>query len=120
MPFADDVRKYTFASLERLFSKEGEEVTTHPYLPTETQLEAMDNLVDAIDLMDAGEKDEDGYVLLSANLENTENFTECEHHGLITASRTIPPSTELNKPCSTALSSLMSSRIRFLHPITSY
>ncbi|KAF8215436.1 SPOC like C-terminal domain-containing protein [Mycena galopus ATCC 62051] len=57
MPFADDVRKYTFASLDNLVSRKGEVLKEHAYLPTETQLEAMDNLVDA---MDAGEKDEEG------------------------------------------------------------
>lgn len=61
MPFADDVRKYTFASLDHLVSKKGEEVHVHPYIPTEEQLEAMDNFVDTMDLMDAGEKDEEGY-----------------------------------------------------------
>jgi ATP-dependent DNA helicase 2 subunit 2 len=35
-------------------------VATHPYLPTEEQASAMDNFVDAMDLMDAGEKDEEG------------------------------------------------------------
>ncbi|KAJ7071583.1 SPOC domain-like protein [Mycena amicta] len=60
MPFADDVRKYMFASLDRLVSKKGEELTEHPFLPTEPQLEAMDAFVDAMDLMDAGEKDDEG------------------------------------------------------------
>ncbi|KAJ6569542.1 SPOC like C-terminal domain-containing protein [Mycena capillaripes] len=60
MPFADDVRKYTFASLDNLVSKKGEVLKEHAYLPTEAQLEAMDNFVDAMDLMDAGDKDEEG------------------------------------------------------------
>ncbi|KAF9259906.1 ku80-like protein [Marasmius fiardii PR-910] len=60
MPFADDVRKYTFASLDRLVSKKGEILTEHPYIPTEEQQEAMDDLVDAMDLMEAGPKDEEG------------------------------------------------------------
>ncbi|KAK7064784.1 SPOC domain-like protein [Favolaschia claudopus] len=60
MPFADDVRKYTFASLDNLISKKGEVLKEHAYIPTEAQLEAMDNFVDAMDLMDAGEKDEEG------------------------------------------------------------
>ncbi|EPQ61200.1 SPOC domain-like protein [Gloeophyllum trabeum ATCC 11539] len=60
MPFADDVRKYTFASLENLVNKNGERILKHPYLPTNEQLDAMDNFVDAMDLMDAGEKDEEG------------------------------------------------------------
>ncbi|KAI0932900.1 hypothetical protein AcW2_001392 [Taiwanofungus camphoratus] len=60
MPFADDVRNFTFASLDTLISRKGEVITKHPYLPTEEQMEAMDHFVDAMDLMDAGEKDEDG------------------------------------------------------------
>jgi ATP-dependent DNA helicase 2 subunit 2 len=62
MPFADDVRKYTFASLNHLVNKKGEVLTEHPYLPTDDQLEAMASFVDAMDLMDAGDKDEEGYV----------------------------------------------------------
>lgn len=65
MPFADDVRKYTFPSLETLVNKKGEVVEKHPYLPTEEQQDAMDNFVDAMDLMYAGEKDEEGFVLSS-------------------------------------------------------
>ncbi|KAH9075752.1 SPOC domain-like protein [Lactarius deliciosus] len=60
MPFADDVRKYTFAPLLNISNRKGEKVTTHPYLPNHEQTEAMDGLVDAMDLMQAGEKDEDG------------------------------------------------------------
>ncbi|KAF8624760.1 hypothetical protein AX15_005654 [Amanita polypyramis BW_CC] len=60
MPFADDVRRYSFPSLERLVSKKGEVLTSHPYLPTGGQQEAMDSFVDAMDLMDAGDKDEEG------------------------------------------------------------
>jgi ATP-dependent DNA helicase 2 subunit 2 len=60
MPFADDVRKYSFASLNKLISKSGEEITKHPYIPTEPQQEAMDNFVDALDLMTAGDKNEEG------------------------------------------------------------
>ncbi|CDO74809.1 hypothetical protein BN946_scf185001.g57 [Trametes cinnabarina] len=60
MPFADDVRNFPFASLETLINKKGEIVKEHPYLPTKEQMAAMEDLVDAMDLMDAGEKDEDG------------------------------------------------------------
>lgn len=59
MPFADDVRHYTFPSLLTLISRSGEEITKHPYIPTEEQLEAMDTFIDSMDLMEA-EKDEDG------------------------------------------------------------
>ncbi|KAF8887717.1 SPOC domain-like protein [Infundibulicybe gibba] len=60
MPFADDVRKYTFASLDRLVNKKGEIVTEHPFIPTGEQIDAMDEFVDAMDLMEAGERDEEG------------------------------------------------------------
>lgn len=62
MPFADDVRKYTFPSLFKLVNKAGKEVTEHPFLPTEKQMEFMEKFVDAMDLMDCGAKDEEGYV----------------------------------------------------------
>jgi ATP-dependent DNA helicase 2 subunit 2 len=67
MPFADDVRNYAFASLDTLTNKKGEILTKHPYIPTEEQLEAMDNFVDAMDLMDAGDKDENGYIYACFN-----------------------------------------------------
>jgi ATP-dependent DNA helicase 2 subunit 2 len=60
MPFADDVRKYTFSPLQNPSNRKGEPVTVHPYLPTYEQMEAMDRFVDAMDLMEAGEKDDDG------------------------------------------------------------
>ena len=60
MPFADDVRKYTFPSLNILVNKKGEVVTKHPYIPTEEQQSAMDNFVSSMDVMEAGEKNEEG------------------------------------------------------------
>ena len=69
MPFAEDVRRYTFASLDRLLNKKGEPITNHPYLPTDEQLSAMEDFVDAMDLTDAGDKDEDGQAF---------RFYECE------------------------------------------
>ena len=59
MPFADDVRKYTFPSLDHLVSKKGEKIKEHPFLPTDNQSDAMDKFVDAMDLMNAGDKDEE-------------------------------------------------------------
>ena len=60
VPFAEDLRRWTFPSLDRLITGKGEVVTTHPYIPTDTQLDAMEDFVDALDLMEAGEKDEEG------------------------------------------------------------
>ncbi|KAI0770992.1 SPOC domain-like protein [Trametes elegans] len=60
MPFADDVRNFPFASLENLVNKKGEALKEHPYIPTNEQMDAMTEFVDAMDLMEAGEKDEEG------------------------------------------------------------
>jgi ATP-dependent DNA helicase 2 subunit 2 len=60
VPFADDIRKYTFPSLDRLVSTKGDVITEHPYIPTKSQLKAMDKFVDSMDLSDA-DKDEEGY-----------------------------------------------------------
>ena len=49
MPFADDVRNFPFPSLETLINKKGEVVKEHPYLPTEEQMSAMEQFVDAMD-----------------------------------------------------------------------
>ncbi|KZV74777.1 SPOC domain-like protein [Peniophora sp. CONT] len=56
MPFADDVRKYAFSPLQHLLNRKGEVVTTHPFIPTDEQQDAMDAFVDAMDLGDAGPK----------------------------------------------------------------
>lgn len=68
MPFADDLRKFTFRSLDRLVSTKGEVITKHAHLPTNEQMKAMDNFVDAMDLMRAGEKDDNGQVVSRAIL----------------------------------------------------
>lgn len=106
MPFADDIRKYTFASLEKLISKNGEEITKHPYIPTESQQEAMDNFVDAMDLMAAGEKDEEGHVkpiALQRLLSNMSYNPGIAPPGLTLQTRITLQSIGSNKPCSTVL-----------------
>jgi len=59
MPFADDLRKYTFHSLDKLYNKKGGTIEHHPNIPTDEMMTAMDKFVDSMDLMDAGEKDEE-------------------------------------------------------------
>ena len=44
----------------KVINKKGEVVTEHPYLPNNEQMDAMEQFVDAMDLSDAGEKDEEG------------------------------------------------------------
>lgn len=60
MPFADDIRRYNFPSLEILKDKSGNRKTSHPNLPTAEMMEAMGELVDAGDLSEAGEIDDKG------------------------------------------------------------
>ncbi|KAF8330432.1 SPOC domain-like protein [Cantharellus anzutake] len=60
MPFADDIRRYSFPSLEILKDKNGNKKTSHPNLPTDEMMDAMSELVDSGDLSAAGEKDESG------------------------------------------------------------
>ncbi|KAF8708422.1 SPOC domain-like protein, partial [Rhizoctonia solani] len=60
VPFAEDIRHYSFPSLERYVSKKGELLTEHPYIPTDDMRAAMDSWVDGMDLTDAGPKDENG------------------------------------------------------------
>lgn len=68
VPFADDLRKFTFRSLDQLLSKKGNVVTKHAHLPTDEQMSAMENFVDAMDLMQAGDKDDNGYISKAFNL----------------------------------------------------
>ncbi|QRW05625.1 ATP-dependent DNA helicase II subunit 2, related protein [Ceratobasidium sp. AG-Ba] len=60
VPFAEDLRRFSFPSLERYVSKKGDVLTEHPYIPTSKMSIAMDDWVDSMDLMDAGPKGEDG------------------------------------------------------------
>lgn len=95
VPFAEDVRNFPFPSLENLVSKKGERVTSHPYLPTEEQTEAMEHFVDAMNLMDAGEKDEDGYDSLHVHspLADASALPENACRGSTLACPTTPPFT---------------------------
>lgn len=82
MPFADDVRKYTFASLNKLVNNKGEVVTKHPYKPTNEQLDAMENFVDALNLMEAGEEDDEGYVQMTSSTQQYLSSTEIVELGM--------------------------------------
>ena len=60
MPFAEDFRRYPFRSFDRLISKSGSVVTKHSNLVTGEMQAAMDDFVDSMDLMAAGDKNDDG------------------------------------------------------------
>lgn len=62
VPFADDLRKYTFRSLKHIRNRKGEELASHAYLPTKDQNDAIDAFVDSMDLMRMGEKGDQGFV----------------------------------------------------------
>ncbi|KAG8902590.1 ATP-dependent DNA helicase II subunit 2 [Tulasnella sp. 403] len=53
LPFAEDVRNYTFRSLDNLVNTKGETATKHPFLTTDPMVSAMEKWVDKMDLMDA-------------------------------------------------------------------
>ncbi|TIB74272.1 hypothetical protein E3Q23_02744 [Wallemia mellicola] len=52
IPFADQMRNYSFPSLERVVTKSGEPLLNHKYLPTDKMCLAMDNFVNSMDLHD--------------------------------------------------------------------
>ncbi|KAF8323293.1 SPOC domain-like protein [Clavulina sp. PMI_390] len=60
MPFAEDLRQYNFPSLDIIKDKAGKPKTTHSSIPTTEMQDAMDELVLACSLEDAGPKDDDG------------------------------------------------------------
>lgn len=64
MPFAEDLRRFTFPSLETIKDKNGKPREKHALLPTPSMQNAMDDLVKAYDLSDAGPKDDEGFVPL--------------------------------------------------------
>lgn len=51
VPFAEDVRHYTFAPLDKVVTMKGKVLTKHRNLPTEEQDEAMSDYVDNMNLM---------------------------------------------------------------------
>ncbi|KAG9039153.1 ATP-dependent DNA helicase II subunit 2, partial [Tulasnella sp. UAMH 9824] len=58
VPFAEDLRNYTFPSLDVLKNKKGEAATKHPFLTTDEMVTAMEKWVDKMDLMEAAEGDD--------------------------------------------------------------
>lgn len=61
VPFAEDVRHYTFAPLDKVVTLKGKVLTKHRNLPTEEQDEAMSEYVDSMNL-DNYAPDDQGYV----------------------------------------------------------
>jgi hypothetical protein len=62
VPFAEDIRQYTFAPLDKVVTMKGKVLTKHRNLPTEEQDEAMSDYVDSMNLMTFSH-DEKGYHL---------------------------------------------------------
>ncbi|KAI1500683.1 putative Ku family DNA helicase [Biscogniauxia marginata] len=60
LPFAEDVRNYTFPPLDKIITVSGNVITKdHRNLPSQELLEAMDDYVDAMDIS-SWEKDDEG------------------------------------------------------------
>jgi len=58
LPFAEDVRSYKFAPLDRVVTVSGKHLKEHRYLPNDELKEAMDKYVDSMDISDFGHDDE--------------------------------------------------------------
>jgi ATP-dependent DNA helicase 2 subunit 2 len=63
VPFAEDMRPYTFAPLDKVVTMKGKVLTKHRSLPTEEQDEAMSEYVDSMNLMTV-QRDEEGYTYI--------------------------------------------------------
>lgn len=62
VPFREDIKRFAFPPLDRVPTKTGEEIRTHPSIPTPAQQDTMDAFVDSMDLMDMDpEGDPDGW-----------------------------------------------------------
>ena len=59
LPFAEDVRTYRFAPLDKVFTISGKELKEHRFLPKRELQDAMSDYVDAMDISNY-RKDEDG------------------------------------------------------------
>jgi ATP-dependent DNA helicase 2 subunit 2 len=63
LPFAEDIRQYQFAPLDKVLTVTGSVLTKHHLLPSEKLDKAMSDYVDAMDLS-GFEKDDEGFVNL--------------------------------------------------------
>lgn len=63
LPFAEDVRTYRFAPLDKVVTATGNVLTEHRTLPSDALNRAMSEYVDSMDLSKA-DKDDEGYVVL--------------------------------------------------------
>jgi ATP-dependent DNA helicase 2 subunit 2 len=59
IPFAEDVRRYTFPPLDKVVTVSGKTITQHRNLPNDELVKAMSDYVDAMDISEF-DTDEDG------------------------------------------------------------
>ncbi|MCJ1315668.1 ATP-dependent DNA helicase II subunit 2 [Xylographa vitiligo] len=76
IPFAEDVRSYKFAPLDRIVTVSGKILKEHRNLPNETLSSAMSDYVDSLDLSSFG-KDDDGYPV--EYMQMTDTFSSVLH-----------------------------------------
>lgn len=58
LPFAEDIRNYRFAPLDKVFNSSGGLMEKHKNLPSKDLKTAMSDFVDSMDLSTAGKDDE--------------------------------------------------------------
>lgn len=60
MPFAEDLRRFVFPSLDIIKDKHGKPKSSHRFIPTPAMQRSMDDLVQSGDLLEAGPKNDKG------------------------------------------------------------
>lgn len=60
MPFAEDLRRFVFPSLDIIKDKHGKPKSSHRFIPTPAMQRSMDDLVQSSDLLEAGPKNDKG------------------------------------------------------------
>lgn len=97
VPFSEDLKRFTFPSLERVVTADGKELKEHRSLPNDAMFHAMEGLVDTMDLSHAFQ-DEDGSDLPWFSTEDSFNPAIHRMKDAVAWRVMHPDSTELPRP----------------------
>lgn len=79
LPFAEDMRSYTFPPLDKIVTVSGKHIVQHRSLPTDALLHAMGDYIDSVDLSSYG-RDEEGepseYAAIPDTYNTRKNYLE--------------------------------------------
>ena len=79
LPFAEDMRSFTFPPLDKVVTVAGKHITQHRFLPNDDLLNAMSDYVDAMDLSTYEKDDEGGateYAAIMDTFNTRKNYME--------------------------------------------